>query len=564
MDLASRKRRPEFTSSLPSFPTSHIDALPAPHLWQSKDADGDEENEASRQLIRFNSQVVSATQARLLEAEEESCRLTSEFSRRSYTPEAGLVFQYGVSELVYSQQEMQKWLESQILTRIAIDHTRILVIDSRLPMRIAFTALFTYKKNLLCLYDEDTKQFCGLLGALDMIDYYLNVEVALRDVPLRRQREKKSIQESTGDNFLRKTEPKAGQTECRFCNLDSFYKQSRKMPKTKRSQSWGGFEFRDLNTDRKKSADGTWNYLAQDTGTSSEEVNPQISTWLSYELNKIPRNRITCGIWNHLSNRCQNLSSININKNCLEGVKLLLNQSSPIISATCPQKEAPASFISARIFLSHIVQSLEGNWKIMNKYVLRELHLGTSLEVVPHCTSDTSLVEVLDMLLETKSEAIPIICSETDAFLAAFTPDHFLWLISGYFATDEISKEPSPEIDLSAPIGNYISLLQPQNLYLPSLRERRAGTPPAARVSRISDHTALHSAGMQTRKVSLGQSALEESIENDEWIAQRSAFISTRMPQGPAVYSIDVTLKDAIVHCVMTDEGMLVVVDPET
>eukprot|EP00917_Polyrhabdina_sp_WS-2016_P012733 GHVP01027926.1.p1 GENE.GHVP01027926.1~~GHVP01027926.1.p1 ORF type:complete len:429 (-),score=56.07 GHVP01027926.1:1441-2697(-) len=274
---------------------------------------------------------------------------------------------HSVRSLTSLQQRTREFLKAQRLDDFAIEVTRMLVIDSRLPLSIALKSLFHYRKNLLSIFSEEKEEFIGIMSRQDWLDFCLGVI---------------DSHERKGEKFLI-----AGSSNEQL-NCEKF--------RSTFSHSFLKF----TNFDSQLS--GAHNYGLED---------------------------ISGEAWIQMTGKSGKYPKIGEEKSFLDGVNSLIAKEQYIVAVWSHEKESPLSFLTTGTILAHLVQNLRGYWPEMYDSVVSDLNIGVIPDEFPHCKEDTPLICVMKLLAKTRGPGILVFSSDMD-FMGVFTASHFLWLLS--------------------------------------------------------------------------------------------------------------------------------------
>lgn len=85
-----------------------------------------------------------------------------------------------IKDIESAQECVCDCLRKSDLAEILLENTKMLVLDTRLPLYIAMRCLFEYKKALALTYSEEECAFVGYLDAIELMDFVLHLHAYLR------------------------------------------------------------------------------------------------------------------------------------------------------------------------------------------------------------------------------------------------------------------------------------------------------------------------------------------------------------------------------------------------
>ncbi|CEL93827.1 unnamed protein product [Vitrella brassicaformis CCMP3155] len=86
----------------------------------------------------------------------------------------------GGGDVATAQRSLRHFFDQTMLYEFVPENTRMLVLDTRIPMHVAIRALLDYKKSFASLWHVEDRSFVGLLTSWELIDFFRGYYAALQ------------------------------------------------------------------------------------------------------------------------------------------------------------------------------------------------------------------------------------------------------------------------------------------------------------------------------------------------------------------------------------------------
>uniref|UniRef100_A0A0G4H8P4 CBS domain-containing protein n=1 Tax=Chromera velia CCMP2878 TaxID=1169474 RepID=A0A0G4H8P4_9ALVE len=297
------------------------------------------------------------------------------------------------SEIAATQSRIRDLFDATFLYEFVPENSKIVVLDTRVPMHVAIRSLFDYKKSFACLYSHNYRNFVGMLGPLELVDFF---------VWFYHTDPNTSLPNRTGF-------PPA---------LDSIQGQAG-------VEGGVGEEY----TQQDAGDGGGQEWEGERAKGESASTAPRV---MPFDL--------TVEEWRDLAEIPAFFPFISAKRTLLDAAKMLIETDVPQIAVWNDERGSPLAFTSLFGVLTHWVQQLRGQHDILEKKIRQDLHLGSQATVMTVPTG-TPLAGVLHFLRVSGVSAIPVVDKETGAYVGCFGRAHFVLLLGRALQAQEVHAQ---------------------------------------------------------------------------------------------------------------------------
>ncbi|KAF8820442.1 CBS domain-containing protein [Cardiosporidium cionae] len=469
--------------------------------------------------------------------------------------------------LIQLHQGVRFCFESFKVCDVVMVNTKIVVVDSRVPIHIVIRSLFEYNKSIAIVYDESIHKVAGCLDITELMDYSLYLYNYFNETAATSSKQDEgmctSVELSTIDStslpptFIplqpspSSTLPKEGiaasypPSQTAEIGLEDI-PPSQENPSLSFSapsltrQEISLLEVSTPHEDISLKNSSNYTLTAADASSTLTPKHANASPLLQDP--SFPPWDYTVEQWRGVYTIKRQCEYVCGKQTTLEALNLLLDKSVPYLIVWNEERSAPLSFLSPINLLALLVQNLRGNFNQFDLNLKEHLKVGTYEDVVT-VQGSTSISETIHLLRKKQISTIPI--TESDGtYIGCFSENHFLQLLFKSF-TENFSIQPDlPILQLLEMVNRPFSI--PSDSVFPAspisppvplhnYPPRRVGTEPAAAVS------AQHG-GHTPQKTTA------------------STYLQQTMP-SPAIAVKDITLREAILQVLQCDEHRIIFAD---